>query len=123
MIHNVTVNVISNYIEDQSLPEDLRFVFAYHITIKNEGQQAAQLLSRHWIITDGNEKVQEVKGPGVIGETPLLQPGESFQYSSGAILNTMVGTMQGSYQMIAEDGTEFLAEILPFTLAVPNQVH
>jgi ApaG protein len=123
MTHKVTVDVIANYIEEQSLPEDLRFVFAYHITIKNEGQQAAKLLSRHWIITDGNEKVQEVKGPGVIGETPLLQPDESFQYSSGAILSTMVGTMQGSYQMIAEDGTEFLAEILPFTLAVPNQVH
>ncbi len=123
MTHKVTVDVIANYIEEQSLPEDLRFVFAYHITIKNEGQQAAKLLSRHWIITDGNEKVQEVKGSGVIGETPLLQPDESFQYSSGAILSTMVGTMQGSYQMIAEDGTEFLAEILPFTLAVPNQVH
>ncbi|WP_191601049.1 Co2+/Mg2+ efflux protein ApaG [Marinomonas algicola] len=123
MTHKVTVDVVSNYIEEQSLPEDLRFVFAYHITIKNQGQQAAKLLSRHWIITDGNEQVQEVKGPGVVGETPLLQPGESFQYSSGAILNTMVGTMQGRYQMISDDGTEFLAEIPPFTLAVPNQVH
>ncbi|MCZ2721160.1 Co2+/Mg2+ efflux protein ApaG [Marinomonas sp. 15G1-11] len=123
MINKVTVDVISHYLAEQSLPEDLRFVFSYHVTIKNEGEHAAQLLSRHWIITDGNEKVQEVKGPGVIGKTPWLQPGESFQYSSGAILNTMVGTMQGSYQMISEDGAEFIADIQPFALAVPNQVH
>jgi len=123
MINNITVLVTSQHLKDQSFPEELRFVFSYHVTIKNQGEQAARLLARHWIITDGNEKVQEVKGPGVIGETPVLQPGEQFEYSSAAILQTAVGTMQGNYQMIAEDGTEFLAVIDPFTLAVPNQVH
>ncbi len=123
MTNNVTVSVTSNYLEEQSFPEELRFVFTYHVTIKNQGQQAAKLLSRHWIITDGDEKVQEVKGEGVIGEQPLLQPGQQFEYSSGAILKTTVGTMQGNYQMLAEDGTTFLAVIEPFTLAVPNQVH
>ncbi|MFT2110716.1 Co2+/Mg2+ efflux protein ApaG [Marinomonas sp. 2405UD68-3] len=123
MINHVTVLVTTHYLKDQSFPEEQRFVFSYHVTIKNQGEQAARLLARHWVITDGNEKVQEVKGQGVIGETPILQPGEKFEYSSAAILQTAVGIMQGNYKMIAEDGTEFLAVIDPFTLAVPYQVH
>lgn len=100
-----------------------RFVFAYTISIRNIGSVAAQLISRHWIITDGNGTVQEVRGLGVIGNQPLLKPGESFEYTSGCALSTPVGTMRGSYQMTAEDGTRFEAPIAEFTLAMPRVLH
>ena len=98
-------------------------MFAYTITIRNIGAMPAQLLSRHWIITDGNNHVQEVRGPGVVGEQPLLAPGEQFEYTSGTALATPVGTMRGTYQMVAEDGTHFDAEIPEFTLSVPRVLH
>ena len=122
-INKISVTVTSQYLADQSIIEDQRYAFAYHVVITNEGEQAAKLLSRHWIITDGNEKVQEVKGPGVVGEQPHLQPGQSFQYSSGTVMSTVVGIMQGSYLMLADDGTEFTADIAPFALAIPHTVH
>ena len=100
-----------------------RFVFAYTITIRNEGQVPARLLTRHWIITDANGKVQEVDGEGVVGEQPHLVPGQGFRYSSGAILETPVGAMQGSYRMVADDGEQFDAPIAPFTLAMPGVLH
>lgn len=122
-INLIKVSVVTQYLSEQSVPDDKRYAFAYHIKIENLGSQPAQLISRHWIITDGNDRVQEVKGPGVIGEQPVLKPGETFRYTSGTVMETVVGSMQGSYQMVAEDGTHFEADIAPFTLAVPNQVH
>jgi len=121
--YNIKVNVETQYIEQESRPEQNFYVFAYHIIIKNIGSEAAKLLTRHWIITDSNGRVQEVKGDGVIGEQPYLKPGESFNYSSGTVLETPVGTMEGSYQMLADDGQHFDAEIPPFVLAVPNMLH
>ncbi len=121
--YNITVNVETQYIEQESRPEQNFYVFAYHITIKNIGSVAVKLLTRHWIITDSNGRVQEVKGDGVIGEQPYLKPGKSFNYSSGTMLETPVGTMEGSYQMLADDGQHFDAEIPPFVLAVPNMLH
>lgn len=121
--YRISVEAVAQYIADQSAPDDERFVFAYHITIRNTGEVAAQLISRHWIITDSNNKVQEVRGQGVIGEQPRLAPGEEFRYSSGCVLETPVGTMQGSYQMTAEDGHRFDAEIPPFVLAMPRTLH
>jgi len=121
--YQITVEVQTVYVEAQSIPEQNRFVFAYTITIRNDGSANAKLLSRHWVITDSNEKVQEVRGEGVVGEQPLLQPGESFQYTSGTMIGTPVGSMQGSYQMVADDGVEFEAEIPPFTLSVPRTLH
>jgi ApaG protein len=112
-----------HFIAEQSDPEAGRYTFAYTIIIRNLGRKAAQLISRHWIITDGNNAVQEVRGLGVIGKQPLLQPGESFEYTSGSALNTPVGTMKGSYQMACEDGTHFDAEIPEFVLAVPRALH
>lgn len=111
------------FIPDQSDPENDRYVFAYTITIRNIGQVPAQLVSRHWIITDAHNEVQEVRGLGVVGKQPLLQPGESFQYTSGSSLTTPIGTMKGSYQMVAEDGTHFEAEIPEFVLAIPRALH
>lgn len=122
-IHNIRVRVESAYIEDQSDSDQNRYVFAYTVTIRNEGSVAAQLLTRHWVITDSNGKVQEVRGEGVVGERPHLRPGEAFQYTSGTMLETPVGTMHGSYQMLADDGTEFNAEISPFILSVPRMLH
>jgi ApaG protein len=122
-IHNIRVRVESAYIEDQSDSDLSRYVFAYTVTIRNEGRVAAQLLTRHWIITDSNGKIQEVRGEGVVGEQPHLRPGEAFQYTSGTMLETPVGTMHGSYQMLADDGTEFDAEISPFILTVPRMLH
>jgi ApaG protein len=119
----ITVEIQTAYVEAQSIPEQNRFVFAYTITIRNDGSANAKLLSRHWVITDSNEKVQEVRGEGVVGEQPHLQPGESFQYTSGTMIGTPVGSMQGSYQMVADDGVEFEAEIPPFTLSVPRTLH
>jgi ApaG protein len=123
MSQRIRVSVETNYIPDQSDPGSRRFVFGYTITILNEGSEPAKLLRRHWIITDADGKVQEVRGDGVVGEQPHLRPGQGFRYSSGAILETPVGTMQGSYQMIEDDGDEFDAPIAPFRLAVPGLLH
>jgi ApaG protein len=119
----IVVDVATAYVEEQSDPREKRFVFAYTITIKNEGDAPARLLTRHWIITDANGKVQEVRGEGVVGEQPHLKPGQGFRYSSGAVLETPVGAMQGSYQMVADDGRHFDAPIAPFSLAMPGVVH
>jgi ApaG protein len=122
-IYEIKIEVATNYIVDQSEPDVGRYVFAYTITIENLGDLPARLLSRHWVITDANGKVQEVKGDGVVGEQPHLNPGETFRYSSGAVLETPVGAMQGSYRMKADNGTHFEAPIPPFTLAVPGVLH
>ncbi len=120
---NIGIDVATDYIDDQSEPESDRYVFAYTITIANNGEIPARLLSRHWVITDANGKVQEVTGDGVVGEQPHLNPGESFRYSSGAVLETPVGAMQGLYRMEADNGVNFDAPIAPFTLAVPGVLH
>jgi ApaG protein len=117
---DIRIQVATSYIDDQSAPDSDRYVFAYTITISNSGSMAAQLISRHWIITDANGKVQEVNGDGVVGEQPYLNPGEEFRYSSGAVLETPVGAMQGIYRMETDDGISFDAPIAPFTLAVPG---
>lgn len=119
----IKVEAASRFLDDQSVPDDNRFVFAYTIRIRNAGPATAQLIARHWLITDSNGKVQEVHGEGVVGEQPLLRPGEEFQYTSGAVLETSVGIMQGSYEMVCEDGTRFQAPIAPFTLSVPRTLH
>jgi ApaG protein len=121
--YDITVAVKTAYLADQSDPSRNRYVFAYTITIANTGAVAAQLISRHWIITDAEHHVQEVKGAGVVGQQPLLRPGESFEYTSGTSLATAVGTMRGSYGMKAEDGHAFDATIPPFTLSVPRVLH
>ncbi|CAG0930789.1 MAG: Co2+/Mg2+ efflux protein ApaG [Rhodocyclaceae bacterium] len=121
--YEVCVAVETQYLADQSDPQDGRYVFAYHITIRNTGNIAAQLISRHWIIRDAESHVQEVRGLGVVGHQPLLQPGESFEYTSGCVLATPVGTMRGSYQMVAEDGAPFEAPVAEFTLAMPRVLH
>ncbi len=118
--HKIRVDVETNYLEEQSDPKERRFVFSYTITLRNEGQLPAKLLTRHWIITDANGKVQEVRGDGVVGEQPYLKPGQGFRYSSGTMIETPVGAMQGSYQMVADDGERFDAPILPFRLAMPG---
>ena len=120
---DIRIQVATSYVDEQSEPDAGRYVFAYTITISNDGEIAAQLLSRHWVITDANGKVQEVSGDGVVGEQPYLGPGERFRYSSGAVLETPVGAMQGLYRMVAEDGMSFDAPIAPFTLAVPGLLH
>lgn len=114
------VSVQTAYLPDQSNPEDHKYAFAYTVTITNVGNIAAQLISRHWIITDANNYVQEVKGLGVVGAQPLLAPSQQFDYTSGTLLATPVGAMRGSYKIVAEDGTFFDAVIEPFTLAVPK---
>ena len=121
--YDIQVGVETTYVENQSVPEQSRYVFAYTITIRNAGKVPAKLLTRHWIITDSNGKTQEVRGDGVVGEQPHLQPGESFRYTSGTLLETAIGSMRGSYQMIADDGVEFDAEIPAFTLAIPRVLH
>ena len=121
--HRIKIDVVTEYIDGQSDPDERRYAFAYTITIVNEGSVSAKLVSRHWIITDSDGKVQEVRGKGVVGEQPLLEPGQGFRYSSGAIIETPVGTMQGSYQMQAEDGIEFDAPIAAFRLAKPGMLH
>jgi ApaG protein len=120
---NFRIQVATNYISEQSEPESGRYVFAYTITIANTGEIPARLMSRHWIITDANGKVKEVSGDGVVGEQPHLNPGEEFRYSSGAVLETPVGAMQGLYRMQADNGVSFDAPIAPFTLAVPGVLH
>lgn len=121
--YHITVKPRATHIPEQSDAEAGRYAFSYTITITNTGEVAAQLLSRHWIITDANNLVQEVKGQGVVGAQPKLKPGESFEYTSGSMLATPVGTMRGSYQMLAEDGTRFDAAIPEFTLSVPRVLH
>ncbi len=121
--YQVTVSSRSIYVPDQSDEDNGRYVFAYTITITNTGDIPAQLVSRHWIITDSQNSVQEVRGLGVVGEQPFLRPTESFEYTSGAAIATPVGTMRGSYQMVAEDGVRFDATIPEFTLSVPRVLH
>ena len=121
--HGITVSAKTQYLADQSDVDANRYVFAYTITIRNSGTVAAQLISRHWIITDSDSKVQEVRGLGVVGAQPTLQPGESFEYSSGASIATPVGTMRGTYQMVAADGRKFDAAIPEFTLSIPRVLH
>lgn len=119
----IEVNVKTRYIEEQSSPEDERYVFSYNVTLHNTGDIAAKLMTRHWIITDAHGNVQEVHGEGVVGEKPYLRPGESYEYTSGTVLETPVGSMQGSYQMVTDDGLAFDAEIPAFTLALPHTLH
>jgi ApaG protein len=121
--HEVAVSVQTQYLPEQSDESGSRYVFAYTITIRNAGSVAAQLISRHWIITDSQGLVQEVRGLGVVGAQPLLQPGESFEYTSGTSISTPVGTMRGTYQMLAADGSRFEAAIPEFTLSVPRVLH
>ncbi|MBW8458004.1 MAG: Co2+/Mg2+ efflux protein ApaG [Thiobacillus sp.] len=121
--YQISINVDTTYLAEQSDPSADRYVFTYTITITNSGTVAAQLISRHWIITDAEDVIQEVKGLGVVGEQPLLRPGEHFEYTSGTALATPVGTMRGTYQMVAEDGNKFDAEIPQFTLSMPRVLH
>lgn len=119
----IRVIVKSQYLPDQSVPQTKRYVFAYTVTIANDGAEPAQLRTRHWIITDGTGKVEEVKGPGVVGQTPYLRPGEQFEYTSGCILQTTRGQMHGTYQMVRPDGRMFDAVIAPFLLALPHSLN
>ena len=119
----VAVTAHSTYLPDQSDEEDDRYVFAYTIRITNTGTVTAQVVSRHWIITDADNQVQEVRGMGVVGEQPVLKPGDTFEYSSGSSIPTSVGTMRGTYQLVAEDGTRFEAPIPEFALSVPRVLH
>lgn len=121
--NKILVEAIPQFIEAQSAPDHDRFVFAYTITITNAGSVPAKLLTRHWLITDANGKVQEVSGEGVIGEHPYLRPGESFRYTSGALIETPVGVMQGKYVMRSDEGDQFNAVIPRFTLAIPRTLH
>ena len=121
--YNIDVSVVTRYLPEQSQPEQNRFAFAYTVTVSNNGELPAKLLSRHWVITDGDGRVQEVRGAGVIGQQPLIEAGASHTYSSGTVMATRVGIMQGSYQMLAEDGKRFDAVIAPFRLAVPGSLH
>jgi len=121
--YEVAVSSQTLYVPEQSDEQNGRYVFAYTITLRNTGSVPAQLISRHWVITDAGNQVQEVRGLGVVGAQPLLRPGESFEYTSGTAIATPVGTMRGSYQMVAEDGTQFDAPIPEFTLSVPRVLH
>ena len=121
--NRIRVDVSTNYVEDQSNPGEGRFVFAYTITIRNEGTKPARLVTRHWLITDANGKVQQVRGDGVVGEQPTIRPGQRHRYSSGAVIETPVGTMEGSYGMRTDDGSQFRAAIPRFRLAVPGVLH
>ncbi|HUL64147.1 MAG TPA: Co2+/Mg2+ efflux protein ApaG [Burkholderiaceae bacterium] len=121
--YEFTVNAIPYYLAEQSAPDEDQYVFAYKVTIRNTGDVAGQLISRHWIITDGDGQVQEVRGEGVVGKQPKLEPGESFEYTSGCPLPTPVGSMRGSYQCVAADGTEFEVPIPEFVLSMPNRLH
>jgi len=122
-MNKIDIKVRPTYIADQSDPVNNHYVFSYTVTIRNNGSDAAKLLSRHWVITDGDGLIQEVKGEGVIGEQPHLKPGEGFQYTSGTFMNTPFGTMHGSYQMISDSGEKFDAEIPTFQLSAPNTLH
>lgn len=122
-MNRISVRVTTEYLPRQSVPSQGKYAFAYHIRIENRGEEAVRLLSRHWIITDGNARVKEVRGPGVVGETPRIEPGDDYRYSSSVLLDTEVGTMEGSYQMISDQGETFDAMIPPFLLAAPGAVH
>ncbi|HET6396501.1 MAG TPA: Co2+/Mg2+ efflux protein ApaG [Pseudoxanthomonas sp.] len=119
----IDVEVSPRFLPEQSEPEAARYVFAYSIRIRNRGSVAARLLARHWTITDGNGRIEEVHGEGVVGEQPWLEPGEAFEYTSGVVLETGDGAMQGRYDMLAADGTRFDAPIAPFLLSVPRTLH
>jgi len=121
--HAFAIDVATRYLDEQSEPDQDRYVFAYTIHIRNNGSVPARLLGRHWFITDANGNVREVTGEGVVGEQPWLRPGEDFSYTSGAVLETHLGTMHGSYEMLADDGTRFDAPIPRFTLSVPRTLH
>lgn len=121
--YDIAISVDTRFLDDQSAPSDNRYAFAYTITIENRGSVGARLLSRHWVITDGNGKVEEVKGPGVVGHQPYLRPGEHFEYTSGCVLQTPRGEMKGSYQMYRPDGRMFDARIAPFLLALPHSLN
>ena len=121
--YSIQVSVESQFIEKESNPEQARYVFAYTVTIVNQGSVSAKLLTRHWIISDADGRTQEVHGDGVVGEQPYLKPGEGFRYTSGTILDTPLGVMQGSYQMLADDGERFDAAISPFRLVDPRVLH
>ncbi len=123
LTEGVRVTVTSRYLPEQSAPRAHRYVWAYTVRIVNEGTEPVQLVTRHWIITDARGKIDEVKGPGVVGEQPHLTPGESFQYTSGCILQTPRGTMHGTYQMVRDDGRGFDAEIAPFALSMPSELN
>mgnify|MGYP001811925421 CR=1 FL=1 len=123
MSQNINVDVDTLYIESESSPVNSQYVFAYTITITNEGTEAAKLMTRHWVITDANGHVEEVHGDGVVGEQPYLRPGEGFQYTSGTMMKTPSGSMAGSYQMISDDGFHFDADIPEFYLLAPNTLH
>lgn len=120
---SINIQVETNYLAEQSDPDSKRYVFSYHITITNKLDQPVQLLSRRWLIIDGNEHSQEVEGEGVVGEQPVIAPKASYSYTSGTVLATSVGSMQGHYEMRSDDGNVFNAPILPFTLATPNSLH
>lgn len=121
--YQIDVEVETQYLPTESAPDDDRYVFAYTVTLHNAGTVPARLLSRHWLITDEDGEMKEVRGSGVVGEHPYLRPGEAFRYTSGTQLGTAVGSMRGSYQMVADDGTHFDAEIEPFVLAAPRILH
>lgn len=121
--YQIAAKAVPQFIADQSDPDAECYVFAYTITIENVGTVPAQLISRHWIITDGDSRIQEVRGLGVVGKQPLLRPGEKYEYTSGCQLETPVGTMRGTFQMTAEDGTQFEAIIAEFTLSIPRVLH
>ncbi|MHC1480088.1 Co2+/Mg2+ efflux protein ApaG [Frateuria aurantia] len=121
--YTIDVQVQTQFVPDQSRPDDNRYVFAYTVTLRNLGNVGAQLLTRHWIITDANGKTEEVTGEGVVGEQPWMRPGDDFEYTSGAVLETAVGVMTGTYHMLADDGTRFEAPIPPFTLTIPRTLH
>ena len=121
--YNIDVQVETAYVSEHSEPDEDRFVFAYTITLVNRGSVAAQLISRHWFITDADNRTEEVEGEGVVGEQPVLKPGEGFRYTSGAVIETPVGTMHGTYQMVAEDGRTFDANIPRFILSAPRTLH
>jgi ApaG protein len=121
--YQIDVSVVTRFLSEQSQPEQQRFAFAYTVTVRNNGRVPARLLSRHWVITDGDGKVEEVRGAGVVGQQPLIAAGESHTYSSGTVMKTQVGNMQGSYEMLADDGERFNAVIAPFRLAVPGALH
>ena len=123
IINPVKIDIQTEYMPSQSSPREQRYAFAYTITITNQGEQPVQLLSRHWVITDGNNQVQEVRGEGVVGEQPVIEPGTSYRYTSGAVLDTAVGSMEGSYQMVNDAGEHFEAPIPPFGLTLPAALH
>ncbi len=121
--HRIDIKAVTHYLESQSAPDAGRYVFAYTITIRNSGPIPARLLARHWIITDANGKIQEVRGEGVVGKQPHISPGEFFRYTSAAMIETPVGVMRGEYQLVTDEGEDFEAEIPAFTLSIPRVLH